>query len=108
MGDECFEWLGNEFYDVLTMKIQFNWNIILQYHLWRQNNLARPARKSADNSTCLQSKCFKINTGKSQGNESVLVAQLIQTFYSLEYENTSAKHIAQDTVTSSEILSMRH
>ena len=32
--------------------------------------------KAAENSTCLHSYSFEINTGKSQGNESVLVAQL--------------------------------
>ena len=31
------------------------------------------ARKSAENSTCLHLDIFNINTGKSQGNESVLV-----------------------------------
>ena len=35
--------------------------------------------KSADNSFCVHSDSFEINTGKSQRNESVLVAQLQET-----------------------------
>ena len=34
--------------------------------------LSKPARKTADNSTCLHSDSFEINTGKSQGKKSVL------------------------------------
>ena len=25
MGNECYEWWGNEFYDVMTMKMKCNW-----------------------------------------------------------------------------------
>ena len=38
--------------------------------------LAKSARKEADNPTCLNSDNIEINTEKSQGNESVLVYQL--------------------------------
>ena len=46
--------------------------------------LSKLARKEAENSTCLHSDSFEINTGKSQRNESVLVAQLWEKLSSLE------------------------
>ena len=58
--------------------------------------LTKAAKKAADNSTCLHSDSFKINTGKSQGNESVLVAQLREKLYSLESDQKSAKHILEE------------
>ena len=44
---------------------------------------AKSARKAAENSTCLHSDSFEINTGKLQGNGSVLVPQLKEKSYSL-------------------------
>ena len=40
--------------------------------------LAKSTRTAADNSICLYSDSFEINTGKSHVNESVLVAKLIE------------------------------
>ena len=42
--------------------------------------LEKLARRAADNSTCFYSYNFEINTGKSQGNESVVVSQPQKTF----------------------------
>ena len=51
---------------------------------------------------------FEINTGKSQGNESVLVAQIREKLSSLESEQKSAEHISEESITESEILLIQH
>ena len=54
---------------------------------------SKAARKSADNSTCLHSDSFKINTGKFQVNESVLFSQLIEKPSSLDFDQKYTKQI---------------
>ena len=39
-----------------------------------------------------------MNTGKSRGNESVLVAQVRGTIFPLEFENKSAKKIEEEAI----------
>ena len=48
--------------------------------IYGDQTLAKAARKSADSSTYLHSDSLEINTGKLQGNESVLGFQLRETF----------------------------
>ena len=66
--------------------------------------LTKAAKKAADNSTFLHSDSFKINTGKSQGNESVLVAQLREKLHSLESDQKSDKQVAEESIAESEML----
>ena len=47
----------------------------------RTKKSAKAARKVADTSTFLHAYGFKINIGKSQGNESGLVSQLQETLF---------------------------
>ena len=49
--------------------------------LQKDFKLSKAAITAADNSTCLHSDTFEINTYKSQVNESVLVAQLRENFF---------------------------
>ena len=49
-----------------------------------------------------------MNTGKLKGNESVLVSQLRENISSLEYEQKSSKHIAEEYVTYIEVLLIQH
>ena len=56
----------------------------------------------------LTPKEFVINTEKSQGNESVLVAQLREELSSLESDQKSAKRIAGKDVAYSEVLWIKH
>ena len=70
--------------------------------------LEKAARKSADNSTFLHSDSFEINTGKLQGNDSVLFIQLIEKTYSLESDKKSAKQIAAESFTDNEVLLIQH
>ena len=60
-------------------------------------SLTKEARKAAENSTLLHSDSFKINIVKSQGNESVLVAQLRRKLSSLESDQKSAKQISEQS-----------
>ena len=72
--------------------------------LQKDLKLAKAARKAADNSTCLHSDSFEVNTGKSQGNESVLVAQLREKLSSFESDQKAAEQIAEEAVAESEVL----
>ena len=67
-------------------------------------SLTKARRKAADNSTCLHSDSFKINTGESQGNESVLVSQHREKLYSLESDQKYAKHISEESTSESEMI----
>ena len=68
----------------------------------------KAARKSADNSICLYSDSFKINTGKYQGDESVLVAQLWEKLSYLESDQKASKNIEKEDVSDSEVLLIQH
>ena len=57
--------------------------------------LEKSAWKAADNSTCSNLDNFEINTNKSQGNESFLVAQLKENILSLESDRESARQISE-------------
>ena len=70
--------------------------------------LGKAARKPADNSSGIHSDSFKINTGKSDGNKSVLVAQLSLKRYYFESDQKYAKHISEDAVTGSVIHIIQH
>ena len=48
--------------------------------LQKDLKLSKPARKSVENSTCLHWDRLEVNTGKSQGNESVLFAEIREKF----------------------------
>ena len=61
----------------------------------------KAAIKAVDNSTCLHSDSFKINTVKSQGNTSVLVAQIRENISSLESDQKDAEHITEEYVVDS-------
>ena len=60
--------------------------------------LSKAAIKVSENSTCLHSDSFKINIGKSRGNESVLVAQLREKLSSLEPDQKYVQHIAEEAI----------
>ena len=64
MENECYEWWGNAFYDVVTMKMKCNWESNWTVSFMETEKLAKASRKVADNSTLLHSDSFKINTGK--------------------------------------------
>ena len=66
--------MGNIFYYVVTIKVKFIWKYNRTVSYMEPKNHQEQQKQLADNSTCLHSYSFKINTGKSQGNESVLVS----------------------------------
>ena len=49
--------------------------------IYGDQKLSKAAIKSADNSTCLHSDSFEINTDKYQVNESFLVSELRETVF---------------------------
>ena len=51
MGNDCYEWGGNEFYDVVMMKIKYNWMYNWTVSFMETKKLAKSARKTAENST---------------------------------------------------------
>ena len=59
---------------------------------------AKSARKSTENSICLHSDGFEINTGKWQGNESVLVPNSRKKYY-LESDKKYDEHITEEAAT---------
>ena len=61
------------------VKNQRKWYKTIQV-LQKDLKFEKAARKAEDNSTCLHSDSLEINTGKSQRNKSVLVAQLREDF----------------------------
>ena len=61
-------------------------------------------KQLADISTCLQSYSFKINTGKSQGNESVLVSWIREKASSLESDQKYSKQIVEEAVAEKEVI----
>ena len=69
--------------------------------------LLKIAIKAADNSACLHSDRFKINTGKYQGNESVLVTNTKKDNY-FKSDQKSAKYISEEAVAESELLLIQH
>ena len=60
--------------------MKFIWKSNWTVSFIETSQLSKSERKSEYNSSCLHSDSSKINTEKSQGNESVLVAQLIKNF----------------------------
>ena len=60
---------------------------------------AKEVRKVAENSTYLQLDSFEINTGKLQGSERVIVAQLLEKLSSLESDQNSVGHITEVSIT---------
>ena len=54
---------GNEFYDVVRMKMKLNCKYNWKYHLLGQKK-KKLSEKSANNSTCLHSDSFEINRDK--------------------------------------------
>ena len=68
----------------------------------------KAAIKAVDNSTCLHSDSFKINTVKSQGNTSVLVAQIRENISSLESDQKDAEHITEEYVVDSKMFLIQH
>ena len=71
--------MENQFYNVLRIIKNAIENIIGRYHSWGLK-FSKTEIKSAENSSFLHTDSFKINTLKSQVNESVLVAQLWENF----------------------------
>ena len=67
MGGECYKWWGNEFYDVVTIDMKYNWKPNWTVSFIETKKPAKAARESADISTLLHSDSFIINTGQSQG-----------------------------------------
>ena len=65
MGNECYEWLENIVFDVLTMRIKFKLKSNWEVSFMDTEKLAESARKSAYNSTCFHSDIFEIITCKS-------------------------------------------
>ena len=65
-------------------------------------------KKSADNSTCLQSDGLIINTVKLQGNESFLVAQLQEKFLPYSHKKNLPKHITEEYFACSGVLLIQH
>ena len=65
--------------------------------------LEKAARKSAENSTCLHSYSFKVNTCKSQVNQSFLVSQLREKYF-LDSDQKYAGEISEEAVTESEVI----
>ena len=64
MGNECYEWLENIVFGVLTMRMKFKWKSNWAVSLMDTGKLAKPAIKPAYNSTCFHSDIFEINTCK--------------------------------------------
>ena len=73
-----------------------------------ENKLAKSEKKSADSSTYLYQDSFEINTEKSQGTESVIVAQLQEKLSSLESDPKAAKQTSEEAVAESEVLLIQH
>ena len=53
MVNECYEWRVNDFYDVVAMKMKFNWNFLLYIIIYEDYKSAKAARKAGENSTRL-------------------------------------------------------
>ena len=83
---------GKCIYDAVTMKMKYKWKSNWTVSCM-ETKYINAARKAAGNSTWLQWDGFKRNIGKSQGNESVLVDQLIDKISTLESAQKSSKHI---------------
>ena len=64
MGNEYYEWLENIVFGVLTMRMKFKWKSNWAVTLMDTGKLAKPALKSAYNSTCFHSYIFEINIFK--------------------------------------------
>ena len=64
---------------------------VLQKYL----KLTKSARTAADNSTCLHSDSFEINTDKSQDNESDISRSTQRKLSSLESDQKSSKQISE-------------
>ena len=60
--------MGNGFYDVLMMKMKFNFKSNLTVSFMETKTIVKESIKLKDNSTCLHSDSFGINIGKSQDN----------------------------------------
>ena len=58
--------------------------------------LAKTAKTEANNSTILHSKNFKINKIKSQGNESVIIDQLLKIYSSLKTDKIVANKLSEE------------
>ena len=48
-----FWMMGNEFYDIVTMKIKCNWKYNFDNIIYVELKWGKPSEKSAENSTCL-------------------------------------------------------
>ena len=94
----------NGFYDVVTMKVKWNWKSKFSLLFMDKEKLAKWARTAANNSICLYSGSFELNTINLQGNKSVLVAQLRKTLSSLESHQESAKQISNDAVAERKVI----
>ena len=70
--------------------------------------LTKAAITAADNSTCLQSDTFEINTDKSQDNESVLSFSAQSKLSYLESDQKYFKQIAEESVADSEVILIQH
>ena len=77
---------------------------VLQKYL----KLTKASRTSADNSTCLHSEIFEINTEKSQDNESVVSFSTNRKLSSLESDQKSSKQIAEEAVAESEVILIQY
>ena len=77
---------------------------VLQKYL----KLTKSARTAAENSTCLHSDSFEINTEKQKDNESVLISSTHRKLSSLESDQKSSKHISEESVAESEVTLIQH